>query len=130
MKLFEQLNKATNSVNERKKKLQSASRTARINEITSSDNNKKTEKSKKENPIVNEIREMKLEIVAAIGGSVVNKSSSRISEVKAYQKPNRPKPKGGQSRRPTREFGCGACRSEGKGSECDHYFRSGSTEHY
>ena len=31
--LFEQLNKATNSVNERKKKLQSASRTARINEI-------------------------------------------------------------------------------------------------
>ena len=131
--LFEQLNKATNSVNERKKKLQSASRTARINEITSSDvsqNNKKTEKSKKENPIVNEVREMKLEIVAAIRGSVVNKSSGRISEVKAYQKPSRPKPKGGQSRRPTREFGCEACRSERKGSECDHYFRSGSTEHY
>ena len=35
--LFEQLNKATNKVTERKKKLQSASRTARINEITSSD---------------------------------------------------------------------------------------------
>ena len=48
--LFEQLNKTTNSVNERKKKLQSASRTARVNEITSSDvsqNNNKTEKSKK-----------------------------------------------------------------------------------
>ena len=89
--LFEQLNKATNSVNERKKKLQSASRTARVNEITSSDvsqNNNKTEKSKKENPIVNEIREMKSDIVAAIRESVVNKSSSSISEVKAYQKPN------------------------------------------
>ena len=48
--LFEQLNKATNSVNERKKKFQSASRTARINEMTLSDaseNNNKTEKSKK-----------------------------------------------------------------------------------
>ena len=66
--LFEQLNKATNSVNERKKKLQSVRRTDRVNEITSSDvsqNNNKTEKSKKENPIVNEIREMKSEIVAA-----------------------------------------------------------------
>ena len=95
--LFEQLNKATNSVNERKKKLQSASRTARVNEITSSDvsqNNNKTEKPKKENPIVNEIREMKSGIVAAIRGSVVNKSSSSISEVKAYQKPNQLKPKG------------------------------------
>ena len=74
-------------MNERKKKLQSASRTARINEITSNDvsqNNNKTEKSKKENPIVNEIREMKSEIVTAIRGSVVvNKSSSSISEVKA-----------------------------------------------
>ena len=79
--LFEQLNTAINSVNERKKKLQSASRTARINGITSNDvsqNNNKTEKSKKENPTVNEIREMKLEIVAAIRGSVVNKSSSSI----------------------------------------------------
>ena len=90
-------------MNERKKKLQSASRTARINEITSSDvsqNNNKTEKFKKENPVVNEIREMKSEIVAAIRASVVNKSSSSNSEVKAYQKPNRRKPKGGQSRRP------------------------------
>ena len=43
---------------------------------------------------------MKSEIVAAIRGSVVNKSSSSISEVKTYQKPNRLKPKGGQSRRP------------------------------
>ena len=131
--LFEQLNKATNSVNERKKKLQSASRTARVNEITSSDvsqNNNKTEKSQKENPIVNEIREMKSEIVAAIRGSVVSKSSSSISEVKAYQKPNRLKPKGGQSRRPMREFGCESCRSKGKGSECDHCFQCGSTEHY
>ena len=87
--------------------LQSTSRTARINEITPievSQNNNKTEKSKKENPIVNEIREMKSEIVAAIRGSVVNKSSSSISEVKAYQKPNRLKPKGGQSRRPMREL--------------------------
>ena len=88
--LFEQLNKATNSVNELKKKLQSASRTARVNEITWSDdvsqNNNKTEKSKKENPIVNEIKEMKSEIVPAIRGSVVNKSSSSISEVKAYQR--------------------------------------------
>ena len=45
--LFEQLNKATNSVKEPKKKLQSASRTARINEITSSNvsqNNNKIEK--------------------------------------------------------------------------------------
>ena len=56
--LFEQLNKATNSVNERKNKLQSASRTARINEVTSrnvSQNNNKTERSKKENPTVNKI---------------------------------------------------------------------------
>ena len=56
--LFEKLNKATNSVNDRKKNLQSASRTARINEITSSDvsqNNNKTETSQKENPTVNEI---------------------------------------------------------------------------
>ena len=48
--LFEQVNKATNSVNERKKKLQSASRTARVNEITLSDvsqNNNKTENSKR-----------------------------------------------------------------------------------
>ena len=48
--LFEQLNKATNSVNERKKKLQSASRTASVNEITSSEvsqNNNKTENKKK-----------------------------------------------------------------------------------
>ena len=48
--LSEQLNTATNSVNECKKKLQSASRTAKINEITLSDvsqNNNKTEKSKK-----------------------------------------------------------------------------------
>ena len=73
---------------------------------------------------------MKSEIVAAIRGSVVNKSSSSISEVKAYQKPNRLKPKGGQSRRPMREFGCESCRSKGKGSECDHCFRCGSTEHY
>ena len=45
--LFEQLNTATNLVNERKKKLQSASRTATINEITSNDvsqNKNKTEK--------------------------------------------------------------------------------------
>ena len=128
--LFEQLNKATYSVNERKKKLQSAGRTATINEVTSSDvsqNNNKTEKSKKENPIVNEIREMKSTIVAAIRGSVVNKSSSSISEVKAYQKQNRLKPKG---RRPIREFGCESCRSKGKGGECDHCFRCGSTEHY
>ena len=62
--------------------------------------NNKTEKSKKENPIVNEIREMKLEIVAAIRGSVVSESCSSISKVKAYQKPNQLKPKGGQSRRP------------------------------
>ena len=70
--LFEQLNKATNSVNERKKKLQSASRTVRINEITSSDisQNNITEKSVKENPIVDEIREIKSEIVATIRGSV------------------------------------------------------------
>ena len=131
--LFEQLNKATNSVNKCKKKLQSASRTARVNEITSSDvsqNNNKTEKSKKENPIVNEIREMKSEIIAAIRGSVVSESSSSISEVKAYQKPNRLKPKGGQSRRPMREFGCESCRSKGKGSECDHCFQCGSTEDY
>ena len=48
--LSEQLNTATNSVKEHKKKLQSASRTARINEITSSDvsqNINKTEKIKK-----------------------------------------------------------------------------------
>ena len=54
--LFEKLNKATNSVNDCKKNLQSVSRTARINEITSNDvsqNNNKTETSKKENPIVN-----------------------------------------------------------------------------
>ena len=44
--------------------------------------NNKTEKSKKENPIVNEIKEIKSEIVAAVRGSVVNKSSSSISEVK------------------------------------------------
>ena len=127
--LFEQSNTATNSVNERKKKLQSA----RINEITSSDvsqNNNKTEKIKKENPIVNEIREMKSEIVVAIRGSVVNKSSSSIREVKAYQKPNRLKPRGGQGRRPMREFGCETCKRVGKGSECDHCFRCGSTEHY
>ena len=131
--LFEQLNTAINPVNERKKKLQSSSRTARINEITSNDvsqSNNKPEKPEKENPFVNEIREMKSEIVAAIRGSVVNKSSSSISEVKAYQKPNRLKPKGGQSRRPMREFSCESCRSKGKGNECDHCFRSGSTEHY
>ena len=34
---------------------------------------------------------MKSEIDAVIGGSVVNKSSSSISEFKAYQKPNQPK---------------------------------------
>ena len=48
--LLEQLNTASNSVNERTKKLQSASRTARINEITWNDvsqNNNKTEKKKK-----------------------------------------------------------------------------------
>ena len=73
---------------------------------------------------------MKSEIVAAMKGSVVNKSSSSISEVNAYQKPNRLKPKGGQSRRPMREFGCEACRNEGKGSECDHCFLCGGTEHY
>ena len=81
---FEQLNKATNSVNERKKKLQRASRIARINEITSSDisqDNNKTEKSKTENPIANEIREMKSEIVAAIRGPV-NKSSSSIVKLR------------------------------------------------
>ena len=53
--LFEQLNKATNSVNEHKKKLQSASRTTSINEIASSDvsqNNNKTEKSKNEKLIL------------------------------------------------------------------------------
>ena len=38
---------------------------------------------------------MKSEIVAVIRGSVVSKSSSSISEVKAYQRPNRLKPKGG-----------------------------------
>ena len=54
---------------------------------------------------------MKSAIVAAIRGSVVNKSSSSISEVKAYQKQNRLKPKG---RRPMREFGCESCRSKGK----------------
>ena len=48
----------------------------------------KNQKQKKENPTVNEIREMKSEIVAAIRGSVVNKSSSSIGEVKAYQKQN------------------------------------------
>ena len=71
--LFEQLNKATNSVDESKKKLQSSSRTAGVNEITSSDvsqNNNKTEKSIKENHIVNEIREMKSQIVATIRRSV------------------------------------------------------------
>ena len=73
---------------------------------------------------------MKSEIVAAIRGSFVNKSSSNISEVKAHQKPNRLKPKGGQSRRSMREFGCESCRSKGKGSECDHCSRCGSTEHY
>ena len=72
---------------------------------------------------------MKSEIVAAMRGSVVNKSSNSISEVKAYQKPNRLKQISGQSRRPMREFGCESCRSKGKGSECDHCFRSGSTEH-
>ena len=48
--LSEQLNKSTNSVNERNRKLQSASRTARISEITSSDvsqNNNKTKNPKK-----------------------------------------------------------------------------------
>ena len=65
----------------------------------------KLKNQKKENPTVNEIREMKSEIVAAIRGSVVNKSSSSISEVKPYQKPNQLKPKGGQCRRPMREFG-------------------------
>ena len=85
--LFQQLNKATNSVNERIKKLQSAGRTARINEITSSDVsqiiiNNKTEKSKEDNPIVNELREIKSETVAAIRGSVVDKSSSGISELR------------------------------------------------
>ena len=69
---------------------------------------------------MNEMREIKSEIVAAMRGSVVNKSSSSTSEVKAYQKPNRLKPKGGQSRRPMREFGCEACRSEGKGSEREY----------
>ena len=44
---------------------------------------------------MNEIRKMKSEIAAAIRGSVVSKSSSSISEVKAYQKRNRLKPKGG-----------------------------------
>ena len=47
---------------------------------------------------------MKSEIVAAIRRSIVNESSSSISEVKAYQKPNRLKPIGGQSRRPMREL--------------------------
>ena len=47
--------------------------------------------------IVNEIREMKSQIVAAIRRSVVNKNSSSISELKAYQKPNQLKPKGGPS---------------------------------
>ena len=108
--------------------MQSFSRTARI--IDASQNNSKTEKSKKENPIVNEIREMKSENVAAIRGFVVNQSSSSISEVKASQKPNRLKPKGGQNRKPTQEFVCETCRSEGKGSECDHCFQCGSTEHY
>ena len=59
---------------------------------------------------------MKSEIVAAIRGSVVNKRSNSISEVKAYQKPIRLKRKGGQSRRPMREFGCESCRSKGEGS--------------
>ena len=79
---------------------------------------------------MNEVREMKSEIVAAIRRSVFNKSSSSISEVKAYQKPNQLKTKRGQGRRRMREFGCKACRNEGKGSECDHCFRFGSTEHY
>ena len=70
---FELLNKAKNSVEKTQKELQRASRTARVNEITSSDvsqNSNKTEKSKKENPVVNEIREMKSETVAAIRRSV------------------------------------------------------------
>ena len=71
-------------------------------------------KIKKKNPVVNEIREMKSEIVAVIRGSVGNKSSSSISEVKVCQKANRLKPKGGQSRRLMREFGCESCRSKGK----------------
>ena len=50
--------------------------------------------------------------------------------IKAYQKPNRLKPKGSQCRRPMREFGCESCRSKEKGSECDHCSRCGSAEHY
>ena len=66
------------------------------------------------------MRGMKSEIVAAIRGFVFNKSSSSIIEVKAYQKPNRLKPKDSQSRSPMREFGCQACKSKGKSSEFDH----------
>ena len=63
---------------------------------------------------MNETREMKSEIVAAVRGYVVDKSSSSISEVKTYHKPNRLKLKGGQGRRPSRKFGCEACRRVGK----------------
>ena len=117
--LLEKLNLAANNEAERKHKL---GKQARVNvfETPEVEQPNKPRKSAKENPILNEIKSLRVEL------NEIKSLKADVAMLKeTLSQPAVTKP----GYRPRKRIGCPNCAKEGKGKECSHCYRCGETGH-
>ena len=113
--LLEKLNLAANNETERKHKL---GKQARVNvfETPEVEEPNKPRKSAKENPILNEIKSLRVEL------NDIKSLKADVAMLKeTLSQPALTKP----GYRPSKRIGCPNCAKEGKGKECSHCYRCG-----
>ena len=117
--LLEKLNLAADNEAERKHKL---GRQARVNvfETPEVEQPNKPRKSAKENPILNEIKSLRVEL------NEIKSLKADVAMLKeTLSQPAVTKP----GYHPRKRIGCPNCAKEGKGKECSHCYRCGETGH-
>ena len=117
--LLEKLNLAANNEAEWKHKL---GKQARVNvfETPEVEQPNKPRKSTKENPILNEIKSLRVEL------NQIKSLKADVAMLKeTLSQPAVTKP----GYRPRKHIGCPNCAKEGKGKECSHCYRCGETGH-
>lgn len=123
--LLESLSMAVGHETERQNKL----RRPRVNQVTkSSPNLTPTSESSKINDGKTESSDQK-QPVHSFDWEKLQAGIKEIvrAEVSAIQQPVTQRP--GHTRSP-QEWGCGKCREQGKGRDCNHCFKCGSTDHF
>ena len=117
--LLEKLNIAASHEAELQQKM-NGSRPTTVSSVSHNTPDLEPSKTSKPNPLVEDVKELKLQVAALVAALQAGGNQSTNS---ASNRATRP-------RGPPRKWGCQGCQTQGVGDQCRHCFKCGSPDHY